>query len=495
MNTPIIPIPTACRRIVYGLLVAVLVLAAGCSGDDSLDLPTDKAPSGGYAHSCRLYLEAAPPSFDAGGAHRSTADSSMWADAACIWLSFQVGDRRIDGKAIYSAASDDWTLYYNGNIPQGTASTCRAYHFRGSLGTSGSIYLLTSATAVYADMAAPFSMESGGMRVRASLMPQTGRLRFRGTAGRSLRLSGLHRYSAYDPATGSLTATSDPCDLTVGADGYTPYVYAYFPSSQRQMAVAYDDLRFATVCAHPIMDLGTSGYMDLPTEDRHNGWDMKRVSVPEVGNVSVSAIGVYGATFAATLVADGNCTVTDAGFCMSTAPGATIDDLRLSAGTSLPSGATLHVVTSALQEATTYYVRAYAVNELGTAYGTETTFTTLAITPPDVSEVTVTRIASSVADVEATVLSAGHGTLTDAGFVYATHGSPTMADSRQSVGANTALRATLRSLQPLTTYYVRAYATNEKGTAYGPVLTLTTKEKPKDSEIDADGFEGENNWD
>lgn len=495
MNTPIIPIPTACRRIVYGLLVAVLVLAAGCSGDDSLDLPTDSAPGGTYAHSCRLYLEAAPPTFGTGGAHRSTADSSMWADAACIWLSFQVGDRRIDGKAIYSAATDDWTLYYNGNIPQGTASTCRAYHFRGSLDTSGSIYLLTSATAVYADMAAPFSMESGGMRVRASLTPQTGRLRFRGTAGRSLRLSGLQRYEAYDPATGTLVATSQPCDIEVQADGYTPYVHGYFPSETRRLTIAYDNLYFTTLCAHPMLDVGRSGYMDLPTEALHNGWDMKRVSAPEVDSVSVSAIGVYGATFAATLVTDGNCTITDAGFCLSTTPGPTIDDRIFSVGAGHTTGAALSLTTNALQEGTTYYVRAYAVNELGTTYGAETTFTTLAITPPDVSEVTVTRIASSVADVEASVLSAGHGTLTDAGFVYATHGNPTMADSRQSVGANTALRATLRSLQPLTTYYVRAYATNEKGTAYGPVVTLTTKEKPKGSEIDADDFEGENNWD
>ncbi len=36
MNTPIIPIPTACRRIVYGLLVAVLVLAAGWHTADTM---------------------------------------------------------------------------------------------------------------------------------------------------------------------------------------------------------------------------------------------------------------------------------------------------------------------------------------------------------------------------------------------------------------------------------------------------------------------------
>lgn len=495
MTTPLTFFSSALRRAVYGLLLAVFILAAGCSEDDSLDLPADKVPGSGYAHSCRLWLDAAVPSFDSAGAHRASSESGVWTDAACIWLSFQVADRLIDGKAIYSAASDDWTLYYNGNIPQGTASTCHAYHFRGPLDTSGSIYLLTSATAVYADMAAPFSMESGGMRVRASLTPQTGRLRFRGTAGRSLRLSGLQRYNAYDPATGSLAATSDPSDLTIGADGYTPYIYAYFPSALRQMVVAYDNLRFATVCVNPIMDLGTSGYMDLPTEDRHNGWDMKRVSVPEVSNVIASAIGVRSATLSTALTNDGNCTITDAGFCLSTAPGATISDLRLSAGTALPTGATLTASTSALQEATTYYVRAYAVNELGTAYGTETTFTTLAITPPDLSAVTLVRVASSTAGVQATVLSAGHGTLSDAGFVYATHSNPTLADNRLSLGANTSISGTLRALQPLTTYYVRAYATNEKGTAYGPVTTLTTKEKPKGSEIDADDYEGENNWD
>ena len=61
--------------------------------------------------------------------------------------------------------------------------------------------------------------------------------------------------------------------------------------------------------------------------------------------------------------------------------------------------------------------------------------------------------------------------------------------------SNAPYESLLTGLAPGTIYYVRAYATNEKGTAYGPVLTLTTKEKPKDSEIDADDFEGENNWD
>lgn len=473
------------------LLLTLLAVVAGCTADeDTIDrpLPAD----GAYAHSCRLYLDGSAPAFD--GIHRATGDSA-WADAACIWLSFQVGDHRVDGKAIYSASSDDWTLYYNGIIPQGTQATCRAHYFRGPLNTGSSPYALSSATAVFADMAVPYSMESSGMRVRTTLKPQTARLRFRGTPGRTLRLSGLQRYEAYDPATGTLVATAQPCDIEVQADGYTPYIHGYFPSETRRLTIAYDNLYFTTLCPHPMLDVGRSGYMDLPTEALHNGWDMKRVSAPEVGSVSVSAIGVYGATLATTLVADGNCTITDAGFCLSTAPGATIDDQRLSAGAGHTTGAALSLTTNALQEGTTYYVRAYAVNELGTSYGAETSFTTLSITPPDVSAVTVTRIASSVADVEATVLSAGHGTLTDAGFVYATHSNPTMADTRQSVGANTALRATLRSLQPLTTYYVRAYATNEKGTTYGPVATLTTKEKPQGSDIDADGYEGEHNWD
>ncbi|MDY6951382.1 MAG: choice-of-anchor D domain-containing protein [Thermodesulfobacteriota bacterium] len=82
---------------------------------------------------------------------------------------------------------------------------------------------------------------------------------------------------------------------------------------------------------------------------------------------------------------------------------------------------------------------------------------------------------------------AGNGTITDLGTPDPTaHGvvwniaggpDPTLADSSTDEGATTSTEAfttNMTDLRPNTTYAVRAYATNDAGTAYGEVVAFTT---------------------
>lgn len=149
-----------------------------------------------------------------------------------------------------------------------------------------------------------------------------------------------------------------------------------------------------------------------------------------------------------------------------------------------------------LEENTTYHVRAYVITSTGaTFYGQDVTFQTLyEVKMPTLSAVTATDVTYRTAKLTATVTSDGHGTLADAGFVYATTNAPTLADTKVSCGAKTALTASLSNLQPETKYYVRAYATNEKGTAYGEETVFTTKTDPGQTDIDKDGFGDEKDW-
>ena len=96
---------------------------------------------------------------------------------------------------------------------------------------------------------------------------------------------------------------------------------------------------------------------------------------------------------------------------------------------------------------------------------------------------------------EASVTDAGNGTLSDVGFVYATHSEPTLEDSKLSCGKKTTFADRLFSLTPLTLYYVRAYATNEAGTVYGELTSFTTKEAPQGSKIEVNDFPEESDWD
>jgi hypothetical protein len=130
-----------------------------------------------------------------------------------------------------------------------------------------------------------------------------------------------------------------------------------------------------------------------------------------------------------------------------------------------------------LTASTTYYVRAYASNSIGTAYGNEETFTTNSSTP--VLPTLFTAPASSIAETTATsggdVMNDGGAAVTQRGVCWSTTTNPTIADSRTNDGTGTGLfTSSITGLTATTTYYVRSYATNSVGTAYGNEVSFTT---------------------
>jgi hypothetical protein len=125
---------------------------------------------------------------------------------------------------------------------------------------------------------------------------------------------------------------------------------------------------------------------------------------------------------------------------------------------------------------TTYYVRPYATNAVGTSYGAQVSFTTLPLLPT-----VTTRAVTDIAETSAT----GHGDLTALGapgpsahgVCWNTSGSPTTEDNKTDEGgASTtgAFTSDISGLSTDTVYYVRAYATNPAGTAYGDEVSFQT---------------------
>jgi hypothetical protein len=99
-------------------------------------------------------------------------------------------------------------------------------------------------------------------------------------------------------------------------------------------------------------------------------------TVPTVTTAAVSAVSSTSATSGGNVTADGGATVTARGVCWSTSANPTIADSCTSDGTG--SGSFTSSITG-LTQATTYHVRAYATNSVGTAYGEDLTFTTNAV--------------------------------------------------------------------------------------------------------------------
>lgn len=97
-------------------------------------------------------------------------------------------------------------------------------------------------------------------------------------------------------------------------------------------------------------------------------------TVPTVTTTAISAITSSGATSGGNVTADGGATVTERGICYSTTANPTTANSKVTSGSGTGSFA---ANMTGLAANTTYYVRAYAINAQGTAYGSQVSFTTL----------------------------------------------------------------------------------------------------------------------
>jgi uncharacterized protein (TIGR02145 family) len=195
--------------------------------------------------------------------------------------------------------------------------------------------------------------------------------------------------------------------------------------------------------------------------------------LPEVNTADIINITATSATSGGNITDDGGFAITARGVCYSTSPNPTTADNPTTDGTG--SGTFASQLTG-LNLATTYYVRAYATNEAGTAYGVQKEFTTsdgsIQITTAEITDITATAATSG-----GHITDDGGSAITARGVCYSTLPNPTVTDNTTTDGTGTGSFASeLSELELNTTYYVRAYATNEAGTAYGDEKEFTTED-------------------
>ena len=173
------------------------------------------------------------------------------------------------------------------------------------------------------------------------------------------------------------------------------------------------------------------------------------------------------------VTADGGAAVTARGVCWSTSENPSTSDSMTTDGTGV--GTYTSNITG-LSPKTTYYVRAYATNSEGTAYGKQKTFTTKA-QMPSVTTGDVSNISTTTADCSGNVTADGGAAVTARGVCWSTSQNPTTSDSKTTDGTGVGTyTSNITGLSLNTTYYVRAYATNSVGTAYGEQRTFKTQE-------------------
>jgi len=196
--------------------------------------------------------------------------------------------------------------------------------------------------------------------------------------------------------------------------------------------------------------------------------------IPSLTTTTVTQITSTTATSGGIIISDGGATITASGVCWSTNQNPTTSDDKTSDGTG--TGTFTSDITGLIGN-TTYYVRAYATNSVGTGYGNQVIFTTSKDnTIPTVTTTNVTTFSSHYATVGGNVSSDGNTTVAERGIFYGTSASPETTGTRFQVGSGTGLFSVILSeLDPNTTYYVKAYATNNIGTAYGNLISFTTQ--------------------
>ena len=195
--------------------------------------------------------------------------------------------------------------------------------------------------------------------------------------------------------------------------------------------------------------------------------------LPQVTTDEVTNIFATSATCGGDVAANSGYAITARGVCWSDKTATpTIDDAHTSEVATTGHFTSLMI---GLERNTSYYVRAYAVNERGTNYGEAKVFTTLTGLPT-VTTSQVTNIKASTATCGGNVTDNGGYAITARGVCWSkTSSTPTIQDSHTSeVADNGAFTSLMTNLEPATTYYIRAYATNEAGTSYGNAVTFTS---------------------
>ncbi len=196
------------------------------------------------------------------------------------------------------------------------------------------------------------------------------------------------------------------------------------------------------------------------------------VKVPTIITSGVNSVTAFTAKSGGNC-SDGGAPVTERGVCWDTLPNPTIEDNLTKNG---PGSSVFSSDIYGLNPNTTYYLRAYATNNVGIGYGNEISFKT----QDGTIELTTSAITKNFGK---TAISGGSMTKTGGttayakGICWSTSPHPTISDNTTTDGAgNAPFISNMSNLTPSTVYYIRAYASNILGTYYGNEISFTTSQ-------------------
>lgn len=183
--------------------------------------------------------------------------------------------------------------------------------------------------------------------------------------------------------------------------------------------------------------------------------------VPQLNTLAASGITSSSATLNGELTNAGAPAYTERGFVYSLNSMPTFDNMLAKFTAPVTENAKYSYVVKGLTLGETYYVRAYAINSIGTAYSSnEINFTTAASSPElTVQEVTDMSVSDTSATFNGTVVNAGDPAYFERGFVYSANSNPTINNTKvKANGTGTgSFSVNVSDLKLNQRYYVRTY--------------------------------------
>lgn len=282
-------------KTIIGCVSVVLMTSIVLSCSKSIDLPeADEIIQQTGLKTCPMTFDGSVTGFGRDGEQVPTrASSSTWEDGDQLYITFYNGETIVSGTANYSTSAG-WSISYDGDLAEGSALKCEVRHFVNATFANTSLVTINTETEIYEDVDGNYEYDGTTLSVKAFMTPKTGRIRFKGTADDVIHLTGISVYTTYAPALNKFSDTKSMIALTVGPDGYTPYVYGALANENKKLGLIGSDFAFTRTCTDEILKVGDSGYMTIPSENSHNKW--RSGLYVSVGDVEFKMIAVAGHT-------------------------------------------------------------------------------------------------------------------------------------------------------------------------------------------------------
>lgn len=270
---------------IAGCMMGLMALCTSCSQDvedvTTPDVPKEEVIGGMY--SVKMNFNVSKTDFDSQGTTRYA--NNAWEDNDVVFVRFISTDSTIVlGNAIYSAENEDWTVNYEKPILKDSITRCYVYYIEGTKATDevlrASSISISDSVGIFRDTTATYNYPSDGtLTVTASLTPITSRIRFCGEEGDSIVISGISYYNIFEKASANLNISTGPIiaktNNVINSRYSTRYIYGFFADDESKgITIKNNEINyFLSECGENILRNGRSGWMNIPSEFNHNGWE------------------------------------------------------------------------------------------------------------------------------------------------------------------------------------------------------------------------------